>query len=943
MGGISANVGIFSGIDSASLIDQLLALEARPKTLAQQRIITLKTQQAALLDINTTLLSLKTAAGTFRTAKTFRSAKATSSHPDILSAVASTNATPGTYNFTVSRLVSTDQRISHGFTDRDISGLGLDSITLEEGGGRLDSETTLASLLGGEGVRRGKIRITDGAGGSAVIDLSTAVTINDVLETINSTTGVAVTASVDPTNGDRLKIVDNSGGAGQIVIENSFGSSTATDLGIQTNGSAGSVTGSVINYLSGATALSRLNDGNGVAIRSSAATDLKITSRDGVVHNIRLGEILDSEGEVTQTAATTLEDVIERIEAQTGGKVTAEINNDRLRLIDTTGATASDLIVAEAASDRSTAKDLGLLGSSASATHDGRRVIATINSTLASNLNGGAGVTAGAISIQQRNGNSFGVNITAGMSVSDVIQAINVAGGGTLTASLNRAGNGLKITDSTTGGDLIITDVIGTAAANLGIETSGASSGVVDSGNLQARYISGATRLSDLNARTGVGTGSFRIVDSNGATSTVTIDSKIKTLDDLVALINTRPTEITARINDNGDGLLLEDASAGGQAIKVEEISGGVAKKLGILKTSSGVGAADNLIDGSFEKVIDLDPTDTLDEVVTKINNAATFATASVINDGSSGSPFRLSFTSRHSGSVGRLTIDSGDVNLGLSALTVGRDAVAFYGAADPAQAVLLTSSTNTLDNVINGVTIDLNATSSTPVELVISRDTAAIETSIKVFVESFNAVFARIDKYDTYNQETNQRGALLGDASIEQIRQGLLAAVQGEPRNVDGQFTRMFQVGVKIGSGGKLEFDAERFRNALEQDPDSVERLFAAFEQAPTEPEVLLTDDDGNPIATTPSTTTTFTTLGVAEIIKQLADSLSNASDGLLTRRKNTLDDQIKQQNDRIAGFDESLARKRARLQAQFIAMERAIASLQGQQSALGSIQSLG
>jgi flagellar capping protein FliD len=52
MGGITSSVGIFSGINSASLIDQLLAIEARPKTLAQNRMVQIQGQQAAYLDIS---------------------------------------------------------------------------------------------------------------------------------------------------------------------------------------------------------------------------------------------------------------------------------------------------------------------------------------------------------------------------------------------------------------------------------------------------------------------------------------------------------------------------------------------------------------------------------------------------------------------------------------------------------------------------------------------------------------------------------------------------------------------------------------------------------------------------------------------------------------------------------------------------------------------------
>ena len=49
---ITTGVGLISGIDTASLIDQLIALESRPKLFMQARIAALTSQQASLLDIN---------------------------------------------------------------------------------------------------------------------------------------------------------------------------------------------------------------------------------------------------------------------------------------------------------------------------------------------------------------------------------------------------------------------------------------------------------------------------------------------------------------------------------------------------------------------------------------------------------------------------------------------------------------------------------------------------------------------------------------------------------------------------------------------------------------------------------------------------------------------------------------------------------------------------
>src|SRR5204862_7482142 len=76
MSGISSGVGIFSGINTDELINQLLQIEARPRALVQQRVVQLQAQQAAYLDINSKLSALKTAATAFNLRNIFGSARA---------------------------------------------------------------------------------------------------------------------------------------------------------------------------------------------------------------------------------------------------------------------------------------------------------------------------------------------------------------------------------------------------------------------------------------------------------------------------------------------------------------------------------------------------------------------------------------------------------------------------------------------------------------------------------------------------------------------------------------------------------------------------------------------------------------------------------------------------------------------------------------------------
>ncbi|MCB9846815.1 MAG: flagellar filament capping protein FliD [Phycisphaeraceae bacterium] len=949
MGGISSSTGLFSGIDTASLIEQLLAIDARPKQLAQNRVAELQTQQTAFLDINSRLLALKSAAAKFNSNKVFDATRASSSNTDALTATASDNATLGSFNFTVSRLVSTHQLISRRFADDNTSGQGATEFTFEIGKGSLTSDTNLADLNGGEGIKRGKIKITDSSGASAVIDLSRAVTVEDVLDAVNSSGDISVQASAD---GHGIKFTDAAGGAGAFTIAEVANGTTAETLGIKQSVAAGATIASGdILYLSENTSLSVINDGAGVSFGpggAAATPDFALVYNDGsgdVTYNINLGEIgetVDGDYSVTGTPVVTIKDLKNRIETLSDGNLTVSITPDGRGLsIDAVDGT-SDVTITPPSSGRTTHQQLGFTDNQTGAgSIASTRLLAGVNSVLAANLNGGSGVGDGTIDFTTNDLTSFSVNVSATDSVAEILDKINTAGAGAVTASINSSGNGVRIIDNTGGaGGLTIADSVGTAAANLGIEAAANADGDIDSGNLQFRYISRGTLLSSLNNGAGIGTGSFRITDADGASATVNIDDDLRTIGDLISRINSRPINVTARVNDNGDGIILEDssASASPQALKVEEISGGVAKKLNLLKTadfSSGDPVSDNVIDGSFERSVAFEATDTLRQIADKINAAGVGVDATIINDGVGASPYRLILTSETTGSVGRLLIDTKGFDLGATTLSQAQDAVVFFGSDDPADAVLITSSSNTLDSVVNGLTLDLNNTTDEPVEVTVSRNVTSIEESLSGFVDAVNAVFDRLDFHERYDADTGDKGALFGDSTVSNLRRTILRTVSGKPLGTTGQFEYLFQIGISVGSGGQLEFDKDRFRDAYEQDPAAVEDLVAAFQLGDREPTEVI---PGSGI-TTPATEDVYLRQGIAELVETLIDDLTNSVDGTLTRKNQTYDNQIKLQNDRIVQFDRILDNKRTRLQQQFLAMEQALASLNSQQQALGSL----
>jgi flagellar hook-associated protein 2 len=364
-----------------------------------------------------------------------------------------------------------------------------------------------------------------------------------------------------------------------------------------------------------------------------------------------------------------------------------------------------------------------------------------------------------------------------------------------------------------------------------------------------------------------------------------------------------------------------------------------VARALNLVGTAAGTGAQ-NRIDGSFERTVNFSPTETLQQVADKINNAGVAAVASVVNDGTPGAPFRLNLTARTSGEAGRFMLDSGGLDLGLSTLAEGTNARVFFGNSDPARAILLSTTTNSVTGVVQGLTIDAKAVTENPVTVTVSRDPEAVEKAVQGFVEAFNSVVSRIDLLSKFDTTTNKRGVLLGDSLASTLRSELASTINSAPSGVTGRFQFLSQVGVSFNREGVLELNADRLRTALATDRQAVKDLFAARNQdAVTSTQPI----PGVPGATVRVTSrATFSALGVGEKLASLAEKYTGSVDGVLTRRNRTLQDQIKVQNDRISTLDRQLESRRTLLQRQFLAAETAIGKLKGQQGPINSIASL-
>jgi flagellar hook-associated protein 2 len=1065
---ISSSIGLISGIDTGSIIQQLLALDAQSKMPIYQRIGGLNASKAALLDVNARLLSLESASSAFRKNNVFRSTNAVSSNEGVLLARASTSAITGQYSFRVKQLVSTSQVMSRGFTSSTLEPLGLDSMSFEWGNGRLTRDILLEDTNGGGGVERGSIRIQDRNGDDVIIDLSLASTLSEVVDTINEQTGIRVIASI---KNDGIILNDESTGTGNFIVQNIGGTTTASDLGITGNVDDDTIEGARINLVGATTMLASLNDDNGVFIRDNVAdfriqiggdggvvhsidlgrkdaeidfetllsdlndgdgirinstegqADFSIVTSDGTQVDISLGDILDDDGEVSsetvttvqemlarvnetletelgagqvimsvrddgqgfqlsdsmdgggalevigagpfddETAedlgiftgagggagntiigdripntveiarATTVQEVIDRINDQTEGAVTASINaegkgidlgaaGELVKVLDdgVGGVYASQTLI-----------DLGFETDAESVGLQGQRILGGVGTSLIASLNGGAGLDGRTeITFTDRQGDSLTITgldqfETLDELVTSAESQLKLAGV-EVTIRLNAEKNGLALEDLSGGtGNLVVS---GAAAEALGITTDIASD-TVRGLNIQREYVSASARLDDLNYGRGVGLGKFKITDANGFTAIVDIGSDSSNLYDVMREINSRGLDVEARINDNGDGMILVDTATDGiSAIKVESVSGSTARDLGIIGEAAELGGS---IDGSYEKILDLDLTDTLDEVIGKVNDSGFQVSASLLNTNTGGSPLRLVLSSDISGLAGDLIVDTGGIDLGFNELTRAKNAKVFIG--EGAGGVLVESTSNVINDIVAGVELDLQSASDTPVTVNVSRDEEGIMTAVQLFVDGFNEVIGRINEFDVYDAEKEVRGPLLGDPTVAKIKQDMYRTLQQAAVGVETQFRFLSEVGIRIGAEGKITFDSERFDTAYADDPEAVENLFAAYKSQGTSTETIA------PGVTVDRVSTDYSELGFGDLFKQAVSKLTNSIDGTVTLASKGFDALIEAQNKRIELIDERLAAKEARLFREFNAMETALARLQSQQSSLGLI----
>lgn len=232
------------------------------------------------------------------------------------------------------------------------------------------------------------------------------------------------------------------------------------------------------------------------------------------------------------------------------------------------------------------------------------------------------------------------------------------------------------------------------------------------------------------------------------------------------------------------------------------------------------------------------------------INANAFGVQAAVVNDGNG---YRLTLTSKSTGAQNSMEItvtsdgDADDTdNAGLSQLAFNASAqgsleqtVAAQDAALKINGLNITRETNTVEDAIDGVTLNLlkaDVGNTVLVNVTENNDTA--KDSIQGLVDGYNSLIETLNTLTNYNPETSEAGVLIGDFTVRNIRAQLRGVIGNTVSQLTGNVRLLADIGITTNSDGTLTLDSSKLSSVIASNPSEVQALFA-FQGRPTDPDI--------------------------------------------------------------------------------------------------------
>lgn len=310
---------------------------------------------------------------------------------------------------------------------------------------------------------------------------------------------------------------------------------------------------------------------------------------------------------------------------------------------------------------------------------------------------------------------------------------------------------------------------------------------------------------------------------------------------------------------------------------------------------------------------ISVDETTTLADFASQFNEQTTAATASVVNVGTESSPdYRIVINSNKEGTA------QGDIQVTVDAALSARGAFDTNSVDNATNAEFsiagisgtITRSSNTVSDVLPGVTFALKGTGSTSVT--VGLNTSQSAAVVEEFVEAYNELVRYVAENDLVTQEGEgaDRVSVFGALSRTSLDENVLSSLRSAFSSASGSgelVNTLADLGITTQRDGTLKFDSTTFASALSSDSVSAASILERF---------------GETLASVDGTIAQFTRFN-----------------GLIDQAVNGNNSQVTSLETRIGEIEASLLQQEQLLTQRFARLEGLIGKLSSQQTQLASL----
>ena len=283
-----------------------------------------------------------------------------------------------------------------------------------------------------------------------------------------------------------------------------------------------------------------------------------------------------------------------------------------------------------------------------------------------------------------------------------------------------------------------------------------------------------------------------------------------------------------------------------------------------------------------------------LQGTVNAINNANLDVTAEIVDTGASGNRYRIQLIGE-TGAEKAFSLTSSDSSISFSSVQSAADAQLNVNGID------FTRSSNVIDDVLTGVSLTLNTTTTGAANLNISQDNGEVRSNIIDFVTLYNDAQRQLK--DLANSTTG--GELAGDSIFRSLTSRLRSTVLGTSSSAGTTISNLSDMGISVSRSGELEVSDSKLDNALSKNYADVIQMFSAN-----------TDDQS---------TSSSDAAGLAGDINRIISDVT-ASNGYLITQQKVLADSNAIRQEELTELETRMERVEERYNRQFLAMQQII-----------------